>query len=90
MTQLDDGHFELHSANKDKIYRQKKLKESNEAYIIIKAEALNKKLDMHPMYRAEDATVVFKNKHGKLHKIDVPRLIRVFNNNIWQNSKNIK
>ena len=90
MTQLDDGHFELHSANKDKIYRQEKFKKSNRAYIIIKAEALNEELDMHPMYRAEDATVVFKNRYGKLHKIDVPRLIRVFNNNIWQHSKSVK
>ena len=90
MTQLDDTHFELHSANKDKIYRQEQFKKSNKAYVIIKAEALNEELDMHPMYRAEDATVVFKNRHGKLYKVDVPRLIRVFNNNIWQNSKNIK
>ena len=45
---------------------------------------------MNPMYKAEDATVVFKNRYGKLHKIDVPRLIRVFNNNIWQNSKSVK
>ena len=80
MTQLDDTHFELHSANKDKIYRQEKFKKSNRAYIIIKAEALNEELDMHPLYRAEDATVVFKNKHGKLHKVDVPELIRAYKN----------
>ena len=80
MTQLDDGHFELHSANKDKIYRQEKFKKSNRAYIIIKAEALNEKLDMHPMYRAEDATVVFKNKDGVLHKVNVPGLIQDYKN----------
>ena len=90
MTQLDDTHFELHSANKDKIFKQKQMEEYKEAYVVVKSEAMNKDLDMHPMYRAEDATVVFKNRYGKLHKIDVQRLIRVFNNNIWQNSKNIK
>ena len=78
MTQLDDGHFELHSANKAKIFRQEKFKESNKAYVIIKAEALNEDLDMHPMYRAEDATVVFKNKHNKLHKVNVPELIQIY------------
>ena len=78
MTQLDDAHFELHSANKDKIFRQEKFKESNKAYVIIKAEALNEDLDMHPMYKAEDATVVFKNKHNKLHKVNVPELIQVY------------
>ena len=80
MTQLDNSHFELHSANKDKIYRQEKLKKSNKAYIIIKVEALNKKLNMHPMYKAEDATVVFKNKDGVLHKVDVPGLIQAYKN----------
>ena len=62
----------------------------DEAYIVVKSKAINEKLDMHPMYKAEDATVIFKNKHGKLNKIDVPRLIRVFNNNIWQNKKSVK
>ena len=90
MTQLDDGHFELHSANKDKIFKKKQMLEYKEAYVVVKSEAMNKDLDMNPMYKAEDATVVFKNRHGKLHKIDVPRLIRVFNNNIWQNSKSVK
>ena len=90
MTQLDDTHFELHSANKDKIFKKKQMEEYKEAYVVVKSEAINKGLDMHPMYRAEDATVVFRNRHGKLYKVDVPRLIRIFNNNIWQNSKNIK
>ena len=85
MTQLDDTHFELHSANKDKIYRQEKFKKSNRAYIIIKAEALNEKLDMHPMYRAQDATVIFKNRYGKLHKVDIPELI-----NIYENKESVK
>ena len=80
MTQLDNSHFELHSANKDKIYRQEKLKKSDKAYIIIKVEALNKKLNIHPMYNAEDATVVFKNKDGVLHKVDVPELIQAYKN----------
>ena len=90
MTQLDDGHFELHSANKDKAFKRKQMEEYKEAYVVVKSEAMNKGLDMHPMYKAEDATVVFKNRYGKLHKIDVPRLIRVFNNNIWQHSKSVK
>ena len=92
MTQLDDGHDFLHAKNKDKMFKEKEkeMKEYKEAYVVVKSEAMNKDLDTHPMYKAEDATVVFKNRHGKLHKIDVPRLIRVFNNNIWQNSKSVK
>ena len=90
MTQLDDGHDFLHAKNKDKIFKEKEMKEYKEAYVVVKSEAMNKDLDTHPMYKAEDATVVFKNRHGKLHKIDVPRLIRVFNNNIWQHSKSVK
>ena len=66
------------------------MQEYKEAYVVVKSEPMNKDLDMHPMYKAEDATVVFKNRFGKLHKIDVPRLIRVFNNNIWQNKKSVK
>ena len=62
----------------------------DDAYIIVKGEAINEKLDMHPMYKAEDAIVVFKNKYNKLNKIDVPRLIRVFNNNIWENKKSVR
>ena len=90
MTQLDDGHFELHSANKAKAFKRKKMQEYKEAYVVVKSEPMNKGFDMNPMYRAEDATVVFKNRFGKLYKVDVPRLIRVFNNNIWQHSKSVK
>jgi hypothetical protein len=90
MTQLDDGHDYLHAKNKDKIFKQKQMRESGEAYVVVKSKPINEDLDTHPMYKAEDATVVFKNKHGELHKIEVPRLIRVFNNNIWQNSKSVK
>jgi len=90
MTQLDDAHFELHSANKDRAFKKKQMLEYKEAYVVVKSEPINKDLDMHPMYKAEDATVVFKNRFGKLYKVDVPRLIRVFNNNIWQNKKSVK
>ena len=62
----------------------------DESYIIVKSKSINEKLNMHPMYKAEDAIVIFKNKYGELNKIDVPRLIRVFNNNIWQHKKSIK
>ena len=62
----------------------------DDAYIIVKGEAINEKLDMNPMYKAEDTTVIFKNRYGKLYKVDVPRLIRVFNNNIWNNKKSVK
>ena len=79
MTQLDDAHFELHSANKDRVFQKKKeMLEYKEAYVVVKSEAMNKDLDMHPMYRAEDATVVFKNKHNKLHKVNVPELIQIY------------
>ena len=91
MTQLDDTHFELHSANKDKVFQKKKETLGyKEAYVVVKSEPMNKGLDMNPMYKAEDSTVVFKNRFGKLYKVDVPRLIRVFNNNIWQNKKSVK
>ena len=90
MTQLDDGHDFLHAKNKDKMFKEKEMKEYKEAYVVVKSEAMNKGLDMNPMYKAEDATVVFKNRFGKLYKVDVPRLIRVFNNNIWQHSKSVK
>ena len=90
MTQLDDGHDFLHAKNKDKMFKKKQMLQYKEAYVVVKSEPMNKGLDMNPMYKAEDATVVFKNRYGKLHKIDVPRLIRVFNNNIWQHSKSVK
>ena len=62
----------------------------DDAYIVVKGEAINEKLGMHPRYKAEDTTVVFKNRYGKLYKVDVPRLIRVFNNNIWQHKRSVK
>ncbi len=34
------------------------------------------------MYKAEDAVVVFKNKHNKVYNKEVHRWIKVFNNNI--------
>ena len=46
------------------------MQEYKEAYVVVKSEPMNKDLDMHPMYKAEDATVVFKNRFGKLHKIE--------------------
>ena len=57
------------------MFKKKEMLEYKEAYVVVKSEAMNKDLDMNPMYKAEDATVVFKNRYGKLHKIDVPRLI---------------
>ena len=38
----------------------------------------------------EDCKVVFKNKFGKEYTVEISRLIRVFNNNIWQHSKSVK
>ena len=78
MTQLDDGHDFLHAKNKDKMFKQKQMQEYKEAYVVVKSEAINKDLDMHPLYKAEDATVVFKNKHNKLHKVNVPELIQIY------------
>ena len=34
--------------------------------------------------------VIFKNKQGKEYNIELSRLIRVFNNNIWQHTKSVK
>ena len=42
------------------------------------------------MYEAKDVVVVFKDKRNKLYNVDVSRLIRVFNNNIWNNGKSVK
>tara|TARA_R100001594_G_C3874685_1_gene224366 strand:+ start:280 stop:471 length:192 start_codon:yes stop_codon:yes gene_type:complete len=38
----------------------------------------------------EDCKVIFTNKQGKEYNIELSRLIRVFNNNIWQNQKSVK
>ena len=38
----------------------------------------------------EDCRVIFKNKQGKEYNIELSRLIRVFNNNIWQHKKSVK
>ena len=38
----------------------------------------------------EDCKVIFKDKFDKEHKVELSRLIRVFNNNIWQHKKSIK
>jgi|TARA_R110001632_G_scaffold158322_1_gene276399 hypothetical protein len=61
-----------------------------EPYVIVKGNSINEKLEMNIMYKAEDAVVVFKDKHNKVYSIDVPRLIKVFNNNIWENKKSVK
>ena len=38
----------------------------------------------------EDCKVVFQDKFGKEFNVELSRLIRVFNNNIWQNKKSVK
>ena len=38
----------------------------------------------------EDCKVVCKNRFGKEYTVELSRLIRVFNNNIWQNQKSVK
>ena len=39
---------------------------------------------------ADDCKVIFKDKHGKEHEVEISRLIRVFNNNIFENKKSVK
>tara|TARA_R110002012_G_scaffold93652_1_gene227283 strand:- start:192 stop:371 length:180 start_codon:yes stop_codon:yes gene_type:complete len=39
---------------------------------------------------ADDCRVKFTNKHGVKYEIEVSRLIKVFNNNIWENKKSVK
>ena len=39
---------------------------------------------------ANDCKVVFKDKFKNEHKVEVSRLIQVFNNNIWNNKKSVK
>jgi len=39
---------------------------------------------------ADDCKVIFKDKFKKEHKIEISRLIQVFNNNIWENKKSVK
>ena len=38
----------------------------------------------------EDCEVIFKDKFNKEHRVELSRLIKVFNNNIWQHKKSIK
>ena len=38
----------------------------------------------------EDCKVMFINKQGKEYEVELSRLIRVFNNNIWNNKKSVK
>ena len=38
----------------------------------------------------DDCDVIFKDKFNKEHKVELTRLIRVFNNNIWQQKKSVK
>ena len=37
-----------------------------------------------------DCKVYFTNKQGKQYEVELSRLIRVFNNNIWENKKSVK
>ena len=39
---------------------------------------------------ASDCKVKFKNKQGKEYIVEIERLIKVFNNNIWQNQRSVK
>ena len=41
-------------------------------------------------FPCEDCEVIFKDKFDKEHKVELSRLIKVFNNNIWQHKKSIK
>ena len=34
--------------------------------------------------------VIFKDRFNEEHKVELSRLIRVFNNNIWENKKSVK
>ena len=38
----------------------------------------------------EDCEVIFKDRFNEEHKVELRRLIRVFNNNIWENKKSVK
>ena len=38
----------------------------------------------------ENCKVMFKDKFDKEYTVELSRLIRVFNNNIWQNKKSVK
>jgi len=38
----------------------------------------------------EGCKVIFKNRFGKEYTVEISRLIRVFNNNIWQHTKSVK
>ena len=39
---------------------------------------------------ADDCRIIFKDKFGKEFNVELSRLIRVFNNNIWQHTKSVK
>ena len=37
-----------------------------------------------------DCKVYFTNRFGKKYEVELTRLIQVFNNNVWNNSKSVK
>ncbi len=37
-----------------------------------------------------DCKVYFTNRFGKKYEVKLTRLIQVFNNNVWNNSKSVK
>ena len=43
-----------------------------------------------PKLPVSDCKVKFKNKQGKEYIVEIERLIKVFNNNIWQNQRSVK
>ena len=40
--------------------------------------------------KVNDCKVKFTNKLGRKYNIELTRLIQVFNNNVWENSKSVK
>ena len=38
----------------------------------------------------KDCDIIFKDKFNKEHRVELSRLIKVFNNNIWQHKRSVK
>jgi len=53
-------------------------------------EIFKKKTEKENKLPCEDCDVIFKDKFNKEHKVELSRLIKVFNNNIWEHKKSVK
>jgi len=68
MTQLNEEHFELHSANKDKMYQEKKIKHLQDRITTLEKsiERIHKIMARFQMTEGDNDNVEVGIKNGKL------------------------